>query len=90
MSSTRCQVVFSSMLACGVERPQSALIEENDAVARGIVIAAHHRGRAAAWTAMQQHGGLAVRIAAFLVIELVQGRDLEPPRAIGNDLRVKP
>src|SRR4029079_792703 len=74
---------------CGGQAPASALIEEDNGVARRIVIAAHHRGRAAARAAMQQHRWLAVRVAAFLVIELVQGRDLEPPGAIGNDFWVK-
>ena len=67
----------------------AALVEQHDAVARGIVIAAHHRVRAAAGSAMQQHGRLAGRVAAFLEIDLVQRGDLEPSRAVGNDLGVK-
>ena len=35
---------------------------------------------------MEQDGRLAVGIAAFLEVELMQGRNLEPPRAVRGDL----
>ena len=38
---------------------------------------------------MQQHRGLAGGRAAFLEIELVQVRDLEPSGAVGDDLRIE-
>src|SRR6478672_3813369 len=69
--------------------PASALVEQHDAVAVRIVIASHDGGRAAAGAAMQQHGGFAVGISAFLVVKFVKGRDLEPSRAVRNDLRIE-
>src|SRR4029077_2918539 len=67
----------------------AALVEQHHAVAIGIVIAPHDGGRAATGAAMQQNGGLAVGIAAFLVIKLVEPGDLEPSRAVRNDLRIE-
>ena len=74
-----------------VRRRASAatLIEEHDPVARRIVVAAHDRVGAAAGPAVQKHGGFSGLAAAFLVIELVQGRDLEPSGAVGSDLGIK-
>ena len=77
----------SSRPACGVRPAAAALIEQHDAVARGIVIAAHRRVRAAARPAVQEHRRLAVRIAAFLEIDLVAAGDLEPPRPVRDDFR---
>src|SRR5205814_466499 len=57
--------------------PAAALIEENDAIHRRIEIAPVLRLRAAARAAMEEHHGLAVRIAALFPVELVDGRDLQ-------------
>ena len=38
---------------------------------------------------MQQHGGLAGRVAAFLVIELVGAPDLQPTVAVGHNVRIE-
>src|SRR6185437_9828777 len=69
--------------------PAAPLVEQYDAVSAWIVIAPHHRVNAAARAAMQQHGGLADRRAAFLEIDLVQVGDLEPARPVRDDLRVE-
>src|SRR3990172_6845087 len=79
------------LLRRGVGRraPATPLVEENDAVGSRVVIAAHDRIDAAARAAVQQHDGLSGRRAAFLEIELMQARDLEPSRAVGDDLGIK-
>src|SRR4029079_19393241 len=60
--------------------PAAPLVEQYDAVSARIVIAPHHRVNAAARAAMQQHGGLADRRAAFLEIHLAQVGDLAAAR----------
>src|SRR2546421_12174147 len=67
----------------------AALVEEHDAVLFGIEEAPHPGVGAAARTAMQEHRGLALGIAAFLEIKLVQVRDFEITRAVGPDRRIQ-
>ena len=63
----------------------AALVEQHDAVARGIVIAAHGGVAAAAGAAVHDQHRLAVGVAAFLEVDLVPAADLEPLLAIGLD-----
>src|SRR5690606_6862617 len=55
----------------------AALIEENDAVARRIVIAAHGRIAAAARSAMHDENRPALPVAALLEVDLVPAPDLK-------------
>jgi hypothetical protein len=55
----------------------AALIEQHDPVALRIEEPAHLRVGAPARAAVQEHGGLAVGIAALLEVDLVQLRDAE-------------
>src|SRR3546814_16333301 len=67
----------------GLALPAAALVEQDDAVARGIE-EARHRGRASpAGAAVEEHHRLARRIAIFLPIDAVRGVavDLEIGRA---------
>ena len=54
----------------------AALFEENYAIRFGIEEASIVGSQARAWSTMQKHDGLAVRIAALLVIELMNIGDL--------------
>jgi hypothetical protein len=67
----------------------AALIEQHDAIARGIKEAPLLGLRAAARSAVQEHDRLALGVAALLEVELVQRRDGQPPTTIGFDLRVQ-
>ncbi len=61
----------------------ATLVEQDDAIALGIEEAAHLGIGAAAGTAVNKHGRLAPRIAALLVVDLVDFRDSQEAGAIG-------
>src|SRR5262249_29677713 len=82
-----CRVLIDASMRRGAAA--ATLVEQHDAVAVRVVIATHDGGGTAARSAMQQQGGVAARVAAFLVVELVQCGNLEPARAVGSDLRIK-
>src|SRR5262249_42605795 len=72
------------LVDAGMRRRAAAatLVEQDDAIAFGIVIPPHYGGGTAPGSAMQHNGGLSARIAALLIIELVQSGNLEPARAV--------
>ena len=88
MSATRSQVVFASSEACGVDRPQP-LVEQQDVVALGVELAAMVRTAAGAGAAMKHDGGLGAGRAASFPIEAVAVTDVEPSRLIRLDRRIK-
>src|SRR5436189_167594 len=67
----------------------AALVEQHDAVARRVVIAAHGGIAAAAGPAVHDQRRLAVGVAALLEVELVSPADLEPLLAIRLDRRIE-
>src|SRR5262249_3203661 len=62
----------------------AALIHEHDAIAPGIEEAAHLGVGATPGAAMQEHRGLAARITALLVVQLVAAGDLQIPGRVGS------
>ena len=67
----------------------TALVEQDDPVARRIEEAPMHRRQARARSAVQEDHGNAVRIPAFLHMERVQGIDGKPVRAVRRDLGIQ-
>src|SRR5690606_39297654 len=65
------------------------LVEQDDAVLRRVVEAAHLVGTATARAAVQQHHRLAIGIAALLVIEDVAVIDAEGAGVEGFDLGIQ-
>src|SRR5262245_14799646 len=63
----------------------AALVEQDDAIARGIVIAPHGGIAAAARPPVHDQHRPAVGVAALLVIDFVAPADLQPVLAIGLD-----
>src|SRR5690606_20732581 len=61
----------------------AALVEQDDAVGRRIMEPAHELVAAAARTAMDQNRRLALGIAALFPVDVVDWRNLDPPRRIG-------
>jgi hypothetical protein len=59
-------------LGIGSGSPATALIEQDDAVGRGIVKPAHCRIGTGTWAAMHHDDRLAFGVAAFLEIDLMQ------------------
>ena len=79
------------LVQAGVRRRASAaaLVEQDDAVARRVVIAAHGRIAATAGSAMHDEHGFAVALAALLVIEIMAARNSQPAVAVGLDRGIK-
>src|SRR5215207_5164625 len=69
--------------------PRAALVEEDDAVGRRVEELPVLRDETAAGAAVQEDDGLPLGVTALLVIEVVNGRDLEPPGAVGLDRGVE-
>ena len=69
--------------------PAAALVEQNDAVLGRIVESPHLRAASGAGTAMQQHHGFALRIAALFVIERVARIDCQPAGVVGLDVGIQ-
>ena len=63
----------------------AALVEQHDAVARGVVVAPHGGVAAAARPAVHDQHRLAAGVAALLEVDLVASADLQPLLAIGLD-----
>src|SRR6185369_4709445 len=74
-------------LEAGMRQPASAaaLVEQHDAVARGVVVAAHGGVAASARSTVHDQRRLAAGIAAFLEVDFVAAADLQPLLAIGLD-----
>ncbi len=70
--------------------PAAALIEKDDAIAIGIVVAAHRRTGTAARAAMNGQNRDAVRIADLLVVKFMQWRDAQPALRIRSERRIEP
>src|SRR5579872_153079 len=68
----------------------SALVEIHDAVLIGVEEPPLFGIGTAAWAAVHEDDGLAGGVAAFLEVELVDGRDLEAAGVVGLDGRVEP
>jgi hypothetical protein len=68
----------------------TALVEQDDAVAGGIMQAAHRRVGAAARPAVHQQRHFARRVAAFLPVDLVAAGHAQPTLRTGLDRRIKP
>ena len=90
MSATRSQVVLASRRCVGRALAAAALVEVHNAVLFGMEEAALFRIGAAAGAAVQKDHRLAGGVAAFLEVDLVDGRDLEPTRVVRLDGRVEP
>ena len=69
--------------------PAAPLVKEDDAVKLGIMQAAQERRNAPARPAMQHDHGLALRVAAFLVIDFMELRDAKPAAGIGLQFRIE-
>src|SRR5207253_3125477 len=67
----------------------TALIEEHDAIARGIEEAAHLRLGPAAGAAVHEEGRLPLRVPRLLPVDLVDVSDLQAPRPVRRDLGVE-
>src|SRR6185312_15038499 len=67
----------------------TALVEQYDAIDGRVEEAPALRVGAAARTAVQEHHRLAVRIAALLVVQRVQFRDLERAAVVGFDFGIQ-
>src|SRR5690606_13999853 len=73
----------------GTALAAAALVEQNDAVARGVEEAALPRARAAARSTVEEHDGLSIRVPGLFEIDRVLGRDVEVPRPVRLDLRIE-
>ena len=69
----------------GCRASAAALVEQHDAVAFGIVIAAHGGVAAAARAAMHHDHRFSTRVAGLLEIDFVAVADAEPVPAAGFD-----
>src|SRR5437016_3470571 len=65
--------------------PRSALIEQHDAISRWVVKLPILRHESTTRPAVQKNHRLAVWIAALLVINFVNVRDLQTPSVVGFD-----
>ena len=76
-------MVLAASLAC------AALVKEHDAIRLRIEIATVVLHNSAAWPTMQENYGLPFRVAALLVIEFMNSRNLQTSSVEGLNLRVQ-
>ncbi|GAA2866068.1 hypothetical protein GCM10020220_064240 [Nonomuraea rubra] len=76
-------------LACGRLRPQLRWSNRDDAVELRVPLAAVLGAAPASGAAVDHDGGLAVRVAADLVVDLVSVADVEQARLVRLDGRVQ-
>ena len=67
----------------------AALVEQDDAIGRRIMCLAQEGRDAAARPAMQHHGGLALRVSAFLEMEFMEWRDTQPAAVEGWEVGIE-
>src|SRR5690606_27285723 len=73
----------------GSRQAAAALVEHDDAVFGRVEIATHPRIDRPAGAAVEDNDRHAVRIAAFLVVDLVDAVGRHPARGVGFDLGVE-